>query len=463
MTNAAPKTTLSRELAEFAIGLRLADVPSDIVVKAKTHLLDTLGIGLASSGFDFAGPVLAGARLLGEGSRAHAIGSGAALPPAGAALVNGTLFHGLDFDDTHIGAIYHTSAPALAAALAAGEAAGATGEELLVTYIAALEIGCRLARAASGGFHDRGFHPTALIGTFAATFAAGRLMGASVDALVSAVGLAGSMSAGLLELKASWLKRLHPGWAAHSGVSAASLAISGFLGPATMLDGGHGFYHAHLGTIPSGDLWPAKGLGSDWLVAGIALKPYPCCHFIHGFVDCAFVLRDQVAIDDIVSIDCPLSARLHPLVAGPAHPSEPYAAMFSVPYVVALALVEGVVDLASFHDKGVDDPRVTGLAERIAISDDPASDFPARFPGEIRITLRDGRVVSHRVASSFGTPDWPMRYADVEEKFRANAGRVATPIQADAIISCVDAIEQTKGVADLMKHLVVPPANQCSD
>ena len=447
--------TLSGELADFALGLSLDQVPADLVRKAKGHMLDALGIALASSGFDFAGPVLDGARKLGLGGESHAIGTGAKLPAAGAALVNGTLIHGLDFDDTHIGAIYHATAPALAAALAAGEAAGATGTEFLTSLIAGLEIGCRLARAAGGGFHDRGFHPTALCGAFAATFTAGRLMGANRQALVSAVGLCGSMAAGLLELQDSWLKRMHPGWAAHCGIAAAGLGISGFRGPPTMLEGGHGFYHAHLGKTPTGDASPDRGIGRDWSIAGIGLKPYPCCHFTHGFVDCALELRGRVRMEDIESVDCPLHKRLMHMVSGPTRPSEPYAAMFSVPYIVALALVTGEVGLAAFHDRGVSDPAVLAISDRTSCSEDPGSDFPAHFPGEVRITLKSGEVASHRVATSFGTPERPLSEADVEAKFMANATRVMRADAATGIVRMAWDVEQVEHVSELVRLCVV--------
>ena len=350
--------TVSAAFADFTLGLSLDAVPAELVRKAKGHMLDGLGIALASTGFDYAGPTLEGARKLGSGTEAHALGTGAPLPPAGAALVNGVLIHGLDFDDTHIGAIYHATAPALASALAAGEAAGVSGRELLTGYIAGLEIGCRLGLAAGGGFHDRHFHPTALCGAFAATYVAGRLTGVDAATLVSASGLCGSMAAGVLELQGSWLKRMHPGWAAHSGVAAVALASSGFVGPTTMFEGPRGFYQTHLGRIPTGESSPVHRLGQDWSIGGIALKPYPCCHFIHGFVDCALALRPKVELDEIERIDCPIHKRIQPMVGGPQRPSEPYAAMFSVPYTVALALVTGQVDLAAFHDRGVHDPQV---------------------------------------------------------------------------------------------------------
>ncbi len=449
--------TVSAALADFALGFRLEDLPAGLADKAKAHLLDGLGIALASSGFGFADAILGGVRRLGGGTGAHGLATGASLTPAGAALLNGTLIHGLDFDDTHIGAIYHATAPALAASLAAAEACRADGLSFLTSFVAALEIGCRLARAAEGGFHDRGFHPTALCGAFAAVFAAGRLMGADREELVSATGLCGSMAAGLLELKDSWLKRMHPGWAAHSGIAANCLAMSGFKGPPTMLEGGHGFYHAHLGRIPAGEMSPLHALGTDWLIAGIALKPYPCCHFIHGFVDCALHLRGLVDLDEIESIDCPLSPRLHHMVSGPTRPADAYSAMFSVPYVVALALVTGEIDLAAFHDKGVDDPLVLALADRTSCSDDPGSDFPIHFPGEVRIALKNGKSMSHRVATSLGTPERPLDDAEIEAKFMANATRVMSADAAGKIIRMVRRIEHVEQVSELMALCTVSP------
>lgn len=443
--------SVAARFADFTAGLSLDQVPPELVRKAKLHMLDALGTALAASTFDFAGPTLEGASKLGKGDGALALGSGTPLPAAGAALVNGALIHGLDFDDTHIGAIYHASAPALAAALAAGEASGADGRDLLLAYIAGLEIGCRLGKAAGGGFHDRGFHPTPLCGAFAAAYAAGRLQGATPAQMVSASGLAGSMAAGVLELQGSWLKRMHPGWAAHSGIAAVALATSGFRGPSSMFEGPHGFFHTHLQMIPTGDASPAYGLGEDWLIAGIALKPYPCCHFIHGYVDCALELRDKVDLDQIERIELPLHKRLHHLVSGPARPSEPYAAMFSVPYTVALALVTGQVDLAAFHDKGVDDPAVLALSDRATCIDDPVSDFPARFPGEVRLFMKDGECISHRVPTSYGTPGRPMSEADIEAKFIANTTRVMPEPQARGILEQVLHIEALGSVAQLTR------------
>ena len=464
-SQAAPlPPTEAERMARFALTLTLADVPADVLALAKAHFLDVIGIALASSGFDIGRAVVNGVQALGRGDEASAIGSGARLPAASAALVNGVLAHALDFDDTHIGAIYHASAQAMAASVAAGQANQATGEEVLLAFVAALEIGCRLAAVGAPDFHNRGFHPTALCGTFAAAAAAGRLYGADQAALVSSLGLCGSQASGILIGGNSWLKRLHPGWSAHSGLAAVALGRAGFLGPNTVFEADKGgFYQTHIQRVPEADKLPSRGLGDadqQWLARGIALKPYPCCHFIHAFVDAALALRDQFALADIERIDCPLTADLHKLVAEPREdcirPSIPYRALFSVQYVVALALARGRVDLAAFHDEPLDTPDVLAIAARTFCVDDPASDFPARFPGEVVVHLKDGRVVRCRKAASLGTIDLPLSDEALKAKFLANATRVIRREAADRLYEQLNRLETADSLEEIMALCVVP-------
>jgi 2-methylcitrate dehydratase PrpD len=448
------KQTESQALAHFALGLKYEAIPSEVLQIARGHFVDALGIALASSTFDFGDSVLRAARELGKGGEAHAIGSLTPLPAAAAALVNGTLAHGLDFDDTHIAAIYHASAPALAASLAAGEVAGASGLDVLVAFVVALEIGCRLAGAAPGAFHARGLHPTAICGVFAAAAASARLRGADEGQLVSALGIAGSQAGGILEIGDSWLKRLHPGWAAHAGLVADALGRAGFKGPQTVFEGQHGLYASHLGNVPQGALAPSYKLGEDWRIPGIALKPYPCCHFIHGFVDAALAIRDQVPLDQIVRIECPLSPALHHMVAEPhdqkIKPTSTYEALFSVQYVVALALAKGRVDLAAFYSDPLDDPQVLGIAARVICTQDPISDFPQHFPGELHVQLKDGRVIQRREHTSLGTPERRLPREMIDRKFLANAGRALGPIEVERVLDTAWRLDTLRNVSELI-------------
>ncbi len=451
-------TTMSETLAEFAVKLAWDEVPPEVVGLGKLHFLDTLGIAIASSGMDFGRAVHDAAKGLGGGDESTALGFGTRLPATSAALVNGTLAHGLDFDDTHVEAIYHASAPAFAAALAAGEAAGSDGRAALLAYVIGLEIGCRLAGGGSGVFHDRGFHPTALCGTFAAAAIGARLMGDGTAPLVNALGLCGSQAAGILELRESWLKRLHPGWAAHAGLVAAALGRHGFRGPATVLEGPHGFYAAHLGSVPEGDRAPTVALGRRWEALGIALKPYPCCHFVHAFVDAALALSEagDFRLEEIERIDCPLTERLIPLVAEPRErriaPPTIYDALFSVPYAVALALVKRRVDLAAFYDERLDDPEVLGVARKVFCPPDPTSDYPRHFPGEVCIRLRGGGELRRREATSRGTPERRLGREAVEAKFLANAGRELGEAQARRVAAAVWELETLPGIGALVRE-----------
>ena len=452
-------STQTERIADFALGLQLCALPPEVSALAKRHLLDTLGNAIASSGFDFGQVTLEAVRPLGRGDDAAAIGSGLRLPAPSAALLNATLAHGLDFDDTHIGGVYHASAAAMGAAFSAGQAARASGEQVLLAYVAAMEVGCRVALAGAGDLTRRGFHPTAVCGAYAATVAAGMLYGLDARAMVHALGLAGSMSAGMLEMGDSWLKRLHPGWAAHAGVAAALFGRSGFVGPATSVEGTRGFYATHIGRIPQEQALPAFDLGKRWQILDTAIKPYPCCHIIHAFVDAALELRGQFSTADVERIECPLVLDWHKLIAEPraecVQPVTPYRALFSMQYVVALALQRGQVTLADFHDRTLQAPEVIALAHKVWCVDDPLSDYPAHFPGELIVHLRDGRVLRCRRPVSLGTPENPLPQRALEAKFASNAARV---IRGDAALQLQDLVQRIDSLQDIETILALSAA-----
>lgn len=450
--------TASEEMARFVVGLTMADVPAAVRSVARVHLLDGLGIALASSAMDFAETVHEAATQLGAGDDAHVIGFGTGLPAASAALVNGTLVHGLDFDDTHIEAIYHATAPALAAALAVGEAENADGESVLLAFIAGLEVGCRIAGAAAGRFHDRGFHPTGIAGTFAAACVAAKLRRQSAPELASALGICASQAAGTLELGQSSLKRLHPGWAAHSGIIASHLAGAGFVGPLTIFEGANGLYGSHLGDAGAAAGLNVHDLGSRWMATDIAVKPYPCCHFTHAFIDAALEIVEGVGTlrpSDVHRIVCPTSERVMALVTEPTAvrqaPQTVYQAQFSVQYAVAYALVHGRVDVATFYDDRLDDPEVLAMAAKVSCPRDPASDYPRHFPGEVIVHLHDGATHGRRVPASSGTPDNPLAVDAIVAKFRANAARTLPAGTVETLVELVDDLEAVPDIGAILR------------
>ncbi len=384
---------------------------------------------------------------------------------AGAVLANATLAHGLDFDDTREDAIVHTGCVAVTSALAVGEAVGATARQALEALIAAVEVMCRVGLAVPGAFHARHFHPTAITGSFAAAAAAGRLYGLSEDALARAFGICGSQASGIIEYLAdgSWTKRLHAGWAAHGGVVAALLARAGFTGPETVLEGTHGLYAAFAGGHDPARLRALlDGLGREWELGQLTLKPYPCGSIAQPYMDCARRLRARHDLrpDDIRAVRCrtaagPVPRLWEPLAAKHAPPNG-YAAKFSLPYLVATVLVRGRAGLAEFTDDAVRDKVVLRLAERVTYELDPAIDYPRQFVGDVEVTLVDGRVLRERQDRPRGGPDAPLTREEIEAKFRGNAALALPPDGVERVIRAVAALAAPEPLDGLTATFTVP-------
>lgn len=445
----------SEVLAEFAAGVRRSDIPPPVAEAATLHLLDVLGVALASSTMPFARMVLQAATALGGSGECSVIGFPDRLSPAWAALVNGTLAHGIDYDDTHEGGVVHVSCTVAPAALAA--AAGVDGARFLTALVLGMETAARLGIAAAGRLHDRGFHPTGVCGAFAATIVAGVLADLPAARLVDALGLSGSMASGLLEFltDGTWSKRIHAGWAAHSGLVAARLAAEGIRGPRQVLDGRFGFYRSHLGADDWDIAAVTRDLGQRWHLLDIALKPYPACHMTHAFIDCAARLRAAAGVspEATASVECFIHPREMPIVCEPRAsklaPQTEYDAQFSLPYTVACMLVRGHVELDDFTATAIRDPAVLALARRIDCLPDPAANYPHTFPGRVRLTLRDGRVLEHDEPLNRGSAERPLSDAEVGRKFRRNAARALPAARVDALLAAVQRIDRAPTVHEL--------------
>jgi 2-methylcitrate dehydratase PrpD len=452
--------TASRRLARFVLDLGLDQVPAPVVSKTLLLALDTLGNALAASREAFGRAVLETAERLGGPPESALIGAGTRVAAANAVLANASLAHGLDFDDTREDAIVHTGCVAVTTALAVGEAVGATGRAVLEATLAAVEVMCRVGLAVPGAFHARHFHPTALAGSFGAAAAAGRLHGLTEEGLVHAFGICGSQAAGVIEYLAdgSWTKRLHPGWAAHAGVTAALLARAGFTGPETVLEGAHGFYAAFAGGHDSARLGALlESLGRVWETAALTLKPYPCGSIAQPYMDCAARLREKAPSASIASVVCrtapgPVPRLWEPLAAKHAPPNG-YAAKFSLPYLVATILVRGRAGLAEFTDDAVRDEDVLSVARRVRYTLDDTIDYPRQFVGDVEMTLADGRVLRERQDRPRGGPDAPLTRADVEAQVRGHASLTLPAARASRVIEAVDGLAADGPLAALVASL----------
>jgi 2-methylcitrate dehydratase PrpD len=450
--------TAGERLAEFAAGLRFEDIPQPVLSKAKQHILDILGIGLAASQLPYAAMLSTLVRQWQGKPESTVLVYGDKVPAPSAVLANGSFSHGLDFDDTHTASITHASTCVVPAALAVGEAVGADGKALLTATIIGYETIARIGLAAPGKFHHRGYHATPLCGTFAAALTAGKLLGLPAEALASALGICGSQAAGIQEFldDGSWTKRLHPGWAGHSGVVAAQLASLGFKGPHKVLEGRFGLLSTHVGTQQFDPAPLTAGLGTTWETLRIAFKPYPCCHFNHAYMDAAQQLmrEHRFTPQDIAEIECIVPHEEAPIVCEPPEikiaPPTTYAALFSLPYCMAVSLVEGKAGLDEFSETKIRDRRILDAASRIRHRVGEIPEFPASLPGWVKVRLRDGRVFEKREPINRGHPENPMPTADVQAKFRDNAQRALPATQLEAIIPLIDRLEELPRLVDLM-------------
>ncbi|MDI2030853.1 MmgE/PrpD family protein [Saccharopolyspora sp. TS4A08] len=466
-------TTPAQRIGE--VGARLAtegvdDVLADDLVR---RIVDVVGNSLAATREEPARIAGAVATEWGGAPQATGIGMGQRLPAPSAALVNGTLAHSLDFDDTHLPSVLHPSAAVVPAALATAERTGAGGAALLAAAAMGIEVTCRLGMAGydeelgNSVFFEHGQHATAICGAVGAAVASGMLQGLDAEQLTSVIGIAASMGAGVIEANRTGgtIKRVHCGWAAHAGVAAADLARHGLTGPPTVVEGRFGFLRAFCGERTHPER-VTEGLGERWETTGVFFKPYPCNHFTHAGVDAALRLRERgVTADQVRELVLGVPAPVMRTIAEPAEekrrPRSGYHAAFSGPYTVAAALLGGG-GLGVFHEDFTDaaaaDPARLDLAGRVRVvaDDEATAGFPRQFPAVLTAELTDGTTVTERIRENRGGPQRPLSADELAAKFTGNAERAVGPDRAAEIVASLWTLREDRPVTEVMSGLHTP-------
>jgi 2-methylcitrate dehydratase PrpD len=419
-----PQIALAERLATRICALTAARLPGAVRRKCEDLLVDAVGLAVTARNEDYVKSALAACQ---DDGACTAIGHGRTLSAADAALVNGTAVHGEDFDDTFEGGPVHAGAVIVPAVLAVCERRRLDGAAALLGIAVGVETMCRLSLVAPTRTHKAGFHPTAVFGAMGAAAGVGAALRLSPRQMLDALGTAASMASGIIEYLAegAWTKRLHAGWAAQSGIKAALLGRAGFLGPRTVLEGVHGFFHAFAHTREGDYSALINDFGTRWVTETLAFKAYPCGTMTHPYIDCARRLAARgIKADDIAEMICDVGEgtvhRLWEPLAAKQRPANGYAGKFSTPYCIAAGFVRGNVGLGDFTDTAVKDPRVVALAEKVRYRIDPQNPYPKNFTGHIRVTLRDGTVVEERQPHMRGGAHEPLTRADIEEKFVLN-------------------------------------------
>ena len=446
----------SRTLARFVAELEFNKLPSDVIDRAKLCILDLLASAVPGSRAEAVNMMFNVAIHPGGRPEATVIAKGVKAPCLMAALVNGAMSHAVEMDDVHRGSIVHPAAPIIPAALAVAEKEGADGKTLITAVVAGYDIAIRLGECV-GQSHYRFWHATGTCGTFGAAAAASKVLGLDEERTLDALGNAGDQASGLWQFlkDGAMSKLLHTGKAAFDGVLAALLAREGFTGAKAIIEGEAGFCKATSRDYDLSKL--TSGLGEEFKIAEVSLKPYASCRFTHAPIDAILALRGKYGIEPehVKKVE----VRTHNQavrIAGNPRPRTPYEAKFSIHYCLAIALMKGKVGLGEFTHELLEDGRVRGLMERVEVAVDPDIDaqFPTKWPALVRVLMDDGTTYEELVEYPRGDPENPMTFADVKAKFLDLAGGILEEGTVEAVAKLVGRLEELGDVGELMELLM---------
>ncbi|MHA1530290.1 MAG: MmgE/PrpD family protein [Alphaproteobacteria bacterium] len=414
--------TVARTFAEFASALRHDAVPEAALHGARRCLVDWWG-GAVAGAIEAPATVLRDA-LAPNGGSARLLPWGDGADVRTAALINATAAHTVEVDDIYSPGLYHPGVSVIGAALAVADAQRASGADLLVAIIAGYEVSNRIARAVNPA-HYRLWHTTATVGFFGAAAAAASLMRLDAGRTANALTTVASFAAGLRHAFSSdaMTKPLHAGRAAEGGVLATLGARHGLTGVPDMLEGERGFGMAMSEAVN----WrgAVAGLGTEWTIERITVKPYPCCGHTFAAIDAARAIMGEVTPGEVERVAVG-TYRAGVEICENTDPATPYEAKFSLPYCVALAALGRPVNLAAFAPEGLHDAELRAMMGRIEVAVDGEAEaaFPRMRAARVAVTTHDGRVLSHRQPTRCGDPDFPLSDEEIGAKFHMLADPV---------------------------------------
>ncbi len=455
------------ELARFVNQTRYEDLPQETVKAAKRDILDTMGVGLAGSSALGISQVVDYAVEMGGKKSSTIMLYGGKVPPANAALVNASMCHALDFDDTHDKAVLHTGTVVVPAALAIAEhIGGVSGKDFITAVTLGIEIHCRLGLATKLWI---GWMLTPLYGYFGAATAAAKLLKLDETGILNAWGIAYSQTAGNTEMVVSGAltKRLQAGFAASSGVLAGLLAQRGITGSENTFEGKAGIFNLYQrGQYDAAEL--TKALGESYEVANLSFKPYPCCRFNHSSINAALeiVRKYDLKPEQIEEVRVGVSSAGYVNNCEPIEvkrrPRNPVDAQFSIPYAVASALVRKRVSIKDFSEEAIKDKSVLDISARVYPFIDPEIEKEAGrgiAPSRVEVRTKTGKVYSVKINVPTGHPDNPLTDEEFDLKFQLCAASGAKTLSAKAvskIIVMLNNLEQVEDIEALGKLLGTP-------
>ncbi|HEY6409144.1 MAG TPA: MmgE/PrpD family protein [Ktedonobacteraceae bacterium] len=451
-------THATANLAHFCATLHSEDLPSTVRERVRYLLLDHLAVTLRGSMLPSSlatyamvqamnGSTNEGSTIFGRDERAEA---------AWAALANGVAAHGLEMDDVENRSSLHPGVVVFPATLAFAEQLASSPADIYAAVVAGYEVTLRVGAALDpASAYERGFHPTAICGALGATAASARLLKLSAQQTEMALGIAGSMAAGSMAYlhDGAWTKRLHPGWSSHAGIIAARLAGTGFVGPTAILESRYGFLSAYSSNSNVDKL--ERDTNDEYSIMDVSLKPYACCRYMHGPIDCLLAIRRDHTPDPkhIAHVRCGVLTGGRGLIADPIEQkrraSNIVEGQFSMPFGAAVALVTGQAGLPVFTEEWLQHEEVRTLMQKVECYTAPDLDdyYPEEWRASASIVMDDEQEYSAQVRYALGDPHNPLSWEQLEARFHELVAPVIGDVGKRRVM-----IERVKGL-DSIQYL----------
>jgi 2-methylcitrate dehydratase PrpD len=455
------------DLATFVATLQKNSLPQEVQERVRYLLLDYLAVTLRGSllpsslaVYDMLNVVPGayihaseGVTLLGREQRAEA---------SWAALVNGVAAHGIEMDDVENRSSLHPGVVVFPAALALAEQLHSSLADFYTAIVAGYEVTLRVGAALNpASAYERGFHPTAICGALGSAATCSRLLHLSAEQTNMALGIAGSMASGSMAYldDGAWTKRLHPGWSSHAGITAARLASAGFVGPTNILESRYGLLHAYSSASQIEQV--GRISTNSFAIMDVSLKPYACCRYMHGPIDCLLSIRDKhhPNTQHIRRIRCGVVSGGHGLVVDPIEQKRKantiVDAQFSMPFGASIALLTGQAGLSVFTEQMIQDPTVQALMQRVECYATPELDnyYPDEWRAVASVEMLDGSIFEATTHYALGDPHNPLSWQQLVARFH----ELVQPVIVDertrkAIITSVQQLESITMVTTALRE-----------
>lgn len=453
--------SISQEMAEFTKRIEFQNLPGDVVKEAKRFLIDSIGCAFAALESEDMHAMYRVIQALGGTPEATIIGYGDRTNAPNAALMNNLLIRALDYND-----IYWEQDPShpsdiIGTALSASEARGKNGADLILAIVIAYEFMMRWCHAAEPGIREVGWHHASLT-QFVSPLVAGKLYNLTVDQLIAAVGISGSSHftlGGVVAGHLTNMKNTADPMAAQAGVYAAMMAQQGYTGPVEVIEGKEGLIEV-LSNVTWNTDELTKGLGTDFLITRCSYKAFPTEALTHQPISATLAIckRNQLSYQDVDEILVETTTRGADILSDPSkyQPTTKETADHSLPYVIAVAVVDGNVLPKAFSDEAIKDPRIWELLPKIRVVADQEIDdlFPQVKRARVTITTKDGVRDMEQTDFAKGAPEDPLTDEELEAKFRANLTGVASEEKMDEILRASWDLENEPNAGDYVRKLI---------